>query len=341
MCRLQYRAAIELIKPFQPQQSSSPEARDLTELLAAGYLGDNNAFWAIRTLGPRLDADPNDCGLRVWLAWAHFQVAELDRAREILDHASCHQPSPQSARASLLRALMAKTEGKNQVAAADLVGAWAAEEMYATDRDALSTLAQRIDPNQIPEFSWKLDSRQGFTSNALLGSPTDPNASQSISDTKSGFYQLSGWFRLSPEWHLPVRPSLEGEVRTLQLNNPEISAQSYISLTGRLGVFVGSRLPRLFVAWRPEYLRLAGGALDTTGPNWYVADRPRRARTASKSNTPWPNGRRPCCPEVLVFPRSSTRRRARAPSMRPSRWWPTPAPAVRCARKSFRGCTRR
>ena len=267
----QYRTAIELIKPFQPQLSSSPEARDLTELLAAGYVGDNNAFWAIRTLGPRVDANPNDCGLRVWLAWAHFQVAQLDRAREVLDHASCREPGPQSARASLLFALMAKTEGKDQAAAADLAKARAAQEMYAADRDALSALAQRIDPNQIPELSWKLDVRQGFTSNALLGSPTDPtNTGQSISDTASGYYQISGWFRLSPEWHLPVRPVLEGEVRTIQLNNPEISAQSYISLTGRLGVFVGSRLPRLLVAWRPEYLRLAGGALDTTGPNWYV-----------------------------------------------------------------------
>jgi hypothetical protein len=269
--RKQFRAAIELIKPLQPQQSSSPEARDLTLLLAAGYLGDNNAFWAIRTLGPRVDADPNDCGLRVWLAWAHFQVAQLDRAREVLDHASCLQPGPQSARASLLRALMAKTEGKDQAAAAELAGAWAAEEMYATDRHALSTIAQRIDPNQIPELSWKLDLRQGFTSNALLGSPTDPNTNQSISDTSSGYYQISGWFRLSPEWHLPVRPALEGEVRTIQLHNPEISAQSYISLSGRLGVFVGSRLPRLFIAWRPEYLRLAGGALDSTGPNWYAS----------------------------------------------------------------------
>ncbi len=53
----QYRAAIELIKPYEPQLSSSPEARDMTLLLAAGYLGESNALWAIRTLGPRIEAD--------------------------------------------------------------------------------------------------------------------------------------------------------------------------------------------------------------------------------------------------------------------------------------------
>jgi hypothetical protein len=266
----QYRAVIELIKPLNPQLSSSPEAHDLAELLAAGYLGDHNAFWAIRTLGPRVDANPNDCGLRVWLAWAHFQAAQLDRARAGLDHASCREPGPQAARASLLRALMAQAEGKEQVAVADLAQAWAAKDMYAADREALLALAERIDPNRIPELAWKFDVRQGYTSNALLGSPTDPNAGQSISDPSSGYTQLVGWFRLSPDLHRPVRPAVEGEVRTFQVDNPEISALSYLSLTGRLGVFVGSSLPRLFVGWRPEYLRLAGGALADTGPNWYV-----------------------------------------------------------------------
>ena len=270
LSRKQYHAAIELIKPWEPQLSSSPEARALTLLLAAAYLGDHNAFWAIRTLAPRLDASPDDCELRVWLAWAYLQVAELERAREMVGHASCRAPGPQSARAALLLALLAKTEGKDQVAAGELDRAWAAPTMYAADREALSALAERIDANRIPELAWKLDLRQGFTSNALLGSPTDPNASQSIRDTTSGYYQLSGWFRLSPDWHLPVRPAVEGEARTFEVDNPEISALSYLVLTGRVGGFVGARLPRLFVGWRPEYLRLAGGALATTGPNWYA-----------------------------------------------------------------------
>jgi hypothetical protein len=284
--RQQHRAAIELIKPFQPQLSSTPAARDLTLLLAAAYLGENNAFWAIRTLGSRVEADRRDCELRVWLAWAHFQVAQLESAREVLDHASCREPGPHSARASLLRALLAETEGKDQAAAAvaALARAWAAAQMYAADRDALSALAQRLDPNRIPELSWKVDARQGFTSNALLGSPTDPNAGQSIRDTTSGYYQLSAWFRLSPDLHLPARPALEGEVRTFQLDNPEISALSYLALTGRLGAFVGTRLPRLFVAWRPEYLRLAGGVLATTGPNWYVGAQRAEAELEVK---PW------------------------------------------------------
>lgn len=266
-----YRTAIELIKPYQPQSSSSRESRDLTVLLAAAYVGDNNAFWAIRTLAPRLEAQPDDCELRLWLAWAHFHVPQLDRAREVLEHASCRQPGPQAARAALLLALLAKTEGKEQPARESLAQAWAAEELYPADREALSALSEHIDPDEIPELSWKLDMRQGYSSNALLGSPTDPTASTYIPTARSGYYQIAGWFRLTPKLALPVRPAVEGEVRTFQLENPWISAQSYIDLTGRLGVFVGSRLPRLFLAWRPEYLRLAGGNLETTGANWYVA----------------------------------------------------------------------
>jgi hypothetical protein len=267
----QYRAAIEHIKPLAPQLSSSRESRDLSVLLAAAYVGDNNAFWAIRTLAPRLDALPDDCELRIWLAWAHFHVPQIDRAREVLEHASCRQPGPQAARAALLLALLAKTEGKDQPARDSLDQAWAAEELYPADRESLAGLTQQIDPDQIPELSWKIDMRQGYSSNALLGSPTDPTAATYISTAASGYYQIAGWFRLSPKLSLPVRPALEGEVRTFQLENPEISAQSYIGLTGRLGVFVGSRLPRLFVAWRPEVLRLAGGDLETTGANWYMA----------------------------------------------------------------------
>jgi hypothetical protein len=267
----QYRAAIELIKPYAPQLSPTPEARALTLLLAAAYLGDGNAFWAIRTLAARVETQADDCELRVWLAFAHFQLAQLERAREVLGHASCQVPGPQAARVALLSALLAKTEGKEQDAAAELDRAWAAEEMYAEDREALAALTQQIDGQRIPDVSWKLDGRQGFTSNALLGSPTDPNASESIRDTTSGYTQLALWFRLSPAVRLPVRPVLEGELRSFQLDNPELSAQSYLSLTGRLGIFVGSRLPRLLLAWRPEYLRLAGGALATTGANWYAS----------------------------------------------------------------------
>ncbi len=269
--RKQYRAAIDFIKSLAPELSSSPYARDLLELLAAGYVGDDNAFWAIRTLGPRVDQDTNDCGLRVWLAWAYFQVAELDRAREVLGHASCRGRGAQSARASLLGALLAKTQGQAETAAAALAQAWDAEELFEGDRDALAALAAQLDPNRIPELSWKLDVRQGYTSNALLGSPTDPNAGQVIQDTTSGYYQLSGWFRLSPDFHLPIRPAVEGEARAFRLDNPAISALGYLTLTGRVGGFVGSRLPRLFLAWRPEYLRLQGGALTSTGPNWYAA----------------------------------------------------------------------
>jgi hypothetical protein len=266
----QYRAAIELLKPFTPQLGSSPESRDLSLLLAAGYLGDNNAFWAIRTLHPRVGVTPDDCELRVWLGWAYFQAVERDRARELLDHPSCRNPGPQAARASLLRALLAKSEGQDEVARAELERARGAEAMSSADREALAALTQMLDPDRLPELSWKFDARQGYTTNPLLGSPTDPNASQNISDTTSGYYQLSGWFRFSPDFHLPVRPALEGEARTFRLQNPELKAQSYLSLTGRLGVFIGSRLPRLFIAWRPEYLRLEGGELPTSGPNWYV-----------------------------------------------------------------------
>jgi hypothetical protein len=270
----QYRAAIELLKPLQQppssSSSSSAEARDLALLLAAGYLGDNNAFWAIRTLAPRIEADGDDCGLRIWLAWATYQVAELERARELLAHASCHGSGPDSARASLLRALMAKAEGKQQAAAADLAQAWSAKEMVAADREALPALAERIYPNRIPELSWKLDLRQGYTSNPLLGSPTDPNSTENVQKTASVYSQLSAWVRLTPDLHRSVRPVLEGEVRSFLLDNPAVSALSYLGLTGRLGVYLGSGQPRLLVAWRPEYLRLAGGALDTTGANWYV-----------------------------------------------------------------------
>jgi hypothetical protein len=266
----QYRAAIDFIKPLAPQTSSSRESRDLTVLLAAAYVGDNNAFWAIRTLVPRVDAAPDDCELRIWLSWAYFHVPQLDRAREVLDHPSCRQSGPEAARAALLAGLLAKTEGKEQAARESLAQAWAAEALYPADRDALSGLTQQIDPDDIPELSWKVDVRQGYSTNALLGSPTDPTASANISSTSSGYYQLTGWFRLAPKVSLPVRPALEGEVRTFQLENPELSAQSYIDLTGRLGMYVGSGLPRLLVAWRPEYLRLAGGNLENTSANWYV-----------------------------------------------------------------------
>lgn len=278
-----YREAQSLLKA---QLEVIPDSRDLKLLLAAAYLGDHNPFWAIRTLAPQVNSLPDDCELRIWLAWAYLDLGDTSRSVELVDHASCRGPNPLAARAALIRALIARARGQSDVAASELEAARKAPGLFPGDLEAFSKIASEVESDRIPELTWKFEAREGYTSNALLGSPTDPNRPSNLSgiSTASVFYQLTSWIRLSPKLKSALRPSLELEARVFQLSDPDLSQQSYVNPSARIGTFIGERLPRTFVGYRPDYLQLAGGDSRIEGRFWYMGGH--RAEVETEF-TPW------------------------------------------------------
>jgi hypothetical protein len=246
-----------------------PESSRLHVLLAVGYLGDDNPFWAANTLTAWLQQNPADCEARVWLAWTYVHTASLDKVKEALDHESCRGPDPMATRAAIVGVMAADLERQQDQARAELDRARRQPAMFESDRGALRALSLKVDSERTPELAWQLEARRGYTTNALLGSPVDPTKAGSAA--ASSLLQLSAWVRVAPDLHSFVRPSLEVQARVFQLFAPDVEGQSYFNPTGRIGVFLGRRSPRALIAYRPDYLRLQGGDNYNPAPLWYVA----------------------------------------------------------------------
>ena len=246
----------------------SPLDGDLVVALGAAYLKAGNAFWAIRTLSQRVADAPDDCAARAWLAWAYLGQAGLDAAMEASELPQC--PPPDRARLAMVRALVAGARGDRDRAVAAIREARASAQMWPSDRLAFTRVTRTALPDSLPELAWRLEVGAGYTSNALLGSPTDP-ASGSVLEGRTALSQGDLWLRFAPWVHTWVRPALEIQAKATGFLADSVRGLSWFDLTGRLGVSVGKVLPRVLLAWRPEWLLLSQGDRYDEGPVWYFA----------------------------------------------------------------------
>ena len=243
-----------------------PDDPDLPVALGAAYLAVGNHFWAIRTLSRRVEAAPEDCAARAWLAWAYLEQAGLDAAMDASVATDC--TGPDRARLAMVRALVASARGDQDGAADAIRDARAAAALWPSDRTALSGVIRTALPDGLPELAWRLEVAGGYTSNALLGSPTDP-ASGSVIEGRSGIGQADLWLRFAPWLSTWVRPAVEFQTKAAGFSGSSVRGLSWLDLTGRLGVSAGKTLPRVLLAWRPEWLMLAQGDRYEGGPVWY------------------------------------------------------------------------
>lgn len=254
------------VEVLREAQNKFPEDRDIALLLGISYLRGQNTLWAIRTLLAYLARWPDDCEARAWLAWAYMDRAALDEAWETAKVEGCEGES--GARLALVRALVAKARGNEGDGALALFKAKGARKMWPKDREAFSDVLRQAAPSVPRELAYKVEVVGGYTTNALLGSPTDPK-SGSVKKGESPIGQADAWVRLAPWLHLYVRPVLELQVKAVGFSASEVRGLSWLDLTGRLGVWVGRTRPRILLGWRPEWLLLGQGDRYDGGPVWY------------------------------------------------------------------------
>lgn len=260
--------AIRAVEVLKEGVAHLPEDGDLKVLLGAAYLAAGNAFWAIRTLSLRVAESPQDCAARAWLAWAYLGQAGLDAAMEATQESVCS--GPDGGRLALVRALIAGARGDRDKAYEALWEARTQERLWPTDRQSFSAVARQALPDGLPEFSSRLEVAGGYTTNALLGSPTDP-ASGASRAGRSTIGQMDLWVRFAPSLHPWVRPHFEAQVRGTGLLADEVRGLSWLDLSGRLGASLGRVLPRFLLAWRPDWLLLARGDRYDSGPVLYFS----------------------------------------------------------------------
>jgi Tfp pilus assembly protein PilF len=255
--------AIPLLKA---EIERDPASESLRLLLARAYLDDSNDFWALRTVAAAAELHPEDCNLRLWLAWIQIRQGALEQARTLLDGACSHW-QPEKARRALLLAMLEQQAGSQAEAQARLDEARGADLVYPEDRAAISQLEDDLEPGYLPPVSGRLDLNLGWAANARAGSPADlTTAGKSES---SALAQTAVWLRFVMPGRSWVRPSLEADVRALGYSAAAGRDFSYLMLGGRPGVLLGRGNRRVLLAYHYESLLLAGGDQYQGGPLWF------------------------------------------------------------------------
>jgi tetratricopeptide (TPR) repeat protein len=253
---------------LKKQIAEFPESGRLRVLLAAAYVALDNHAWAVRTLSSWIQDHPDDCEALTWLAWADMELGATDQALEQLPETSCAANDPLSTRAFLIRSLIFLSREDREAAREQLQKARANDKAYEADREAADTITRLLEPNRLPDIAFGGEMAGGYTTNALLGAPSDPSSEQS--ETNSALVQLNQWLRVTPDLGYLVRPGVELQLRLLHFLANHAEPLGYLNLTGRAGLYLDWGVPRVFVAYRPDYLLLSGGDNYDGGALWYV-----------------------------------------------------------------------
>jgi hypothetical protein len=272
--RLDADAPREALDALKAARGVHGEAGWHALLMARAYLGLDNKVWARRVLAARMARAPEDCEARQWLAWVQIADADLVGGAETLEGNKDDCPrdgdNPERARAALFEAFIAsqgETPDDDARAEAALARVRESERLYAEDDALLDKLQRVIDPSARPPLALRLDSRMGWTSNALLGSPLDPGASSG--DFASGLGELALWGAFTWPTKGLISPFVEAEVKGQGFQEQEVQDLSYVSFALRPGLAWRLGLATLRTAYRLDAVLLSGGDRYGAGPLWF------------------------------------------------------------------------
>lgn len=264
--------AADAVAYLRPQLDRFPEAGSLQRLLGAAQLAAGDPLWAIDTFARRLEEAPDDCEARAWLAWSWLQFAAVEETLALLEDETCGGTDPWAARFALVRAYALRAAGDDEAARAAVAEAHRRDEAFASDRAALVALERILRPDRFPELRWRIDLLAGFSTNPLLGAPGDPRLA--AEDTRSGVIGVESFLGFAPDFHFPLRPLLELQPKVEYFLGRPTADQSYLDLSGRVGLVLDWEMPRFLLAYRPGYLmlfdddRYGSGPTSSTDPYW-------------------------------------------------------------------------
>ncbi len=251
-CLLRDNMARRAVARLKPLVRKFPDQDVLAILLARAYLADKNPFWAERVLSNFLGRHPDDCATRYWLAWLHVGQGDLDLARDVLGQSGCPRVEAERGRWLLLRAFMAHTEGDDEKTSEFVEQASAVDELFPNDENLRLFLRGKTRPGWIEPVALRLELSGGYTSNAKAGSPTDPGRS----GPASGLGRLDLFGKFAWPVHPFLRPVVEGGLKGHGISSSQARELSYLELSTRPGVMLGSAFPRVFVGYKADLLLL-------------------------------------------------------------------------------------
>jgi hypothetical protein len=252
---------------LSPKVDALPESGPLQVLLGAAQLESGQPLWAVDTFSRRLEQAPDDCEARAWLAWSWLQLAAVGEVEAVLDGGDCADRDPWAARFALLRAYAARSADDDAQARRELETARRRDEALPGDIEALEGFFRDVAPDRLEELAWRIDLAGGYTTNALLGAPTDPT--QAGIETGSPIALTDVWMRLSPDFGFWIKPTFELMPKFQIFPFEAVREQSFVDLSGRIGLYLDWDVPRIMLAYRPTWLLLFGKPGEST--SWYYS----------------------------------------------------------------------
>ncbi len=253
----------DAVKILKDAHKCYPDNTDVTRALGIAYARIGNHSWALRTLTPLLEQNPDDCSTRSWIAWIYVQMGMTDDVSRVLAHRKCSDEMAGN-RLKLVESFDAIARGDTAYARTKLDEVYEADRLAKSDREALNAMQRMTGSAPDPNLSWKIELSGGYTSNALSGSPTDPR----IADKKLGSSYLEGDVRITidPWKRAFARSIFEAEVTGQNLFSNDAQDSSYVDLIFRPGIVVSRENIKFGGYYRPEFLITAGDDAYNKGP---------------------------------------------------------------------------
>lgn len=249
-CFLEAGRAADAASRLKPLVAEQPDSGPLARMLALAYLESGNLFWAERVLLGALEIHPDDCDARSWLVWVYLANGDLDLAEENLGEPGCPASEADKTRWRILTHLVKKARGDAEDELAVLQRIGKGEVAYPEDRDFWRHRLRQQTPGYIDPLDLRFEMLLGYTSNASAGSPADP----STSGKPSGIGRFDLYSRFVAPVSTVFRPSVEGNVKGHGLTAEATRENSYLDLSIRPGILLGSGWARTLVAYRGNLL---------------------------------------------------------------------------------------
>ncbi|GEM_PF-750729 len=285
-----FREAMLCLKALPPGAMDESEN---AYLLARVYQGMGNVVWTRRTLESLLSRNPADCEVRAWLVWVLLSQSNYREADAILSELMAEaQGTPEGgaavqvteenlveaerwlfaedaswspercpateldlARWILLKSVVALQAGELETARLLVRRMKFTPALYPEDVALLVNTRSALWPLRQAPIQVSLSGEAGWTSNALLGSPADPTASDE--NPASPRSDLRGWGRVRLG-NSALGSFLESDARITSFYAEVASEHGYFQQSIRSGAELALDSLVAQLAYRYEYLVLNG-----------------------------------------------------------------------------------
>ena len=252
---LQEAKAKECLELLRPLRACFGKDSRFTMLLSRAYGGTGNLSWAMKVLSDALVRQPEDCTVRARLAWLLLENADYRGALALLAEGTCPITMEEHTRWDLLRAEAELQADRLEPARQRVSEADSRDAMYDEDAGLRSHLLSLLWPMRTPSLELRGETTAGWSSNPLLGSPLDPQASGEDFASWKGGVDVRGRFA-GPYWGR-ILLLAEADLRSQFLAADEAKDLSYVGWGVRPGLEFSWPSSKLVLSYHYDALWLA------------------------------------------------------------------------------------